>query len=302
MKYLFVYDIITDEKTKEFVMALNLLNDKQLNDYLTDITYQGATVPKQQNYRGEFESADYVYQHHDEIVKGILNQYIKLRLREYMLNHKDEPAFVLVDKNRTDLPNWTNQTFARGEDIYEFDGQKMSDKLREDITTVRDYLYDVAVQYVDKVIETARKTEKKPKIRYDYLKTSNEFATFEMALDAAKKWHENMATELAKRNRGRELLEKSLVGVKHIMDLPNNMSAYQLLTPAALDFESEYMGHCVGKGGYDSGVKNGSIEIYSIRDERGEPHATLEVRGKEVHQVKGKQGNYMDTRLVYITI
>ena len=289
MKYLFVHDIITDEKTKEFVMALNLLNDKQLNDYLTDITYQGAAVPKQQNYRGEFESADYVYQHRDEIVKGILNQYIKLRLREYMLNHKDEPAFVLVDKNRTDLPNWTNQTFARGEDIYEFDGQKMSDKLREDITTVRDYLYDVAAQYVDKVIETARKTEKKPKIRYDYLKTSNEFATFEMALDAAKKWHENMATELAKRNRGRELLEKSLVGVKHIMDLPNNMSAYQLLTPAALDFESEYMGHCVGKGSYDSGVKDGSIEIYSIRDERGEPHATLEVRGKKVHQVKGKQ-------------
>ena len=39
-------------------MALNLLNDKDFNDYLTDITYQGATVPKQQNFQGEFESAD----------------------------------------------------------------------------------------------------------------------------------------------------------------------------------------------------------------------------------------------------
>ena len=270
-------------------MALNLLNDKQLNDYLTDITYQGESVPKQQNFRGEFESADYVYQHRDEIVKGILNQYIKLRLREYMLNYQDEPAFVLVDKNRTDLPGWTAQTFARGEDIYEFDGQKISDKLREEIITVRDYLYDMAAQYVDKVIETARETEKKPKIRYDYLKTSNEFNTFEKALNAAKRWHENMATELAKRNRGKELLKKSLVGVKHIMDLPNNMSAYQLLTPEALDFESEYMGHCVGRGSYDAGVADGSIKIYSIRDERGEPHATLEVRGNEVYQVKGKQ-------------
>ncbi len=270
-------------------MALNLLNDKNFNDYLTDITYQGGAVPKQQNYRGEFESADYVYQNRDEIIKGILNQYIKLRLRQYLVNLEHEPAFVLVDKNRADLPGWTAQTFARDEDIYEFDGTKMSDKLREDIITVRDYLYDVAGQYVDKVIETARRTEKKPKIRYDYLKSSNEFTTFEKALDAAKKWHENMAEELAKRNRGKELLQKSLVGVKHIMDLPNNMSAYQLMTSEALDFESEYMGHCVGKGGYDSGVQDGSIEIYSIRDEHGEPHATLEVCGKEVHQIKGKQ-------------
>ena len=42
-------------------MALNLLNDKAFNDYLTDITYAGESVPKQQNYRGEFESPDYVY-------------------------------------------------------------------------------------------------------------------------------------------------------------------------------------------------------------------------------------------------
>ena len=67
-------------------MALNLLNDKSFNDYLTDITYAGESVPKQQNFRGEFESPDYVYQHRDEIVKGILNQYIKLRVREYILN------------------------------------------------------------------------------------------------------------------------------------------------------------------------------------------------------------------------
>ena len=270
-------------------MALNLLNDKDFNDYLTDITYQGASVPKQQNFQGEFESADYVFQHRDEIVKGILNQYIKLRVREYLLNQNNEPAFISVDKNRTDLPGWAYRVFERGENIYQFDGTKMSDKLREDIITVRDYLYDFAGQYVDKVIETAKKTEKKPKIRYDFLKTTNEYDTFDKALTAAKNWHEHMSEELAKRNRGRELFEKSLKGAKYVMDLPDNMFAYQLTTEEALDFESEYMGHCVGKGGYDAGVKNGLIKIYSIRDERGEPHATLEVRGNEVHQVKGKQ-------------
>ena len=270
-------------------MALNLLNDKSFNDYLTDITYAGESVPKQQNYRGEFESPDYVYQHRDEIIKGILNQYIKLRVREYILNTEHEPAFIPVDETRTDLPSWTGAVFNRGDKIYEFDGTKMSDKLRGDVITVRDYLYDVAGMYVDKVIETARRTKRKPRIRYDYLKTSNEFATFDMALDAAHQWHEHMAEELARRNKGKELLNKSLVGVQHIMDLPGNMAAYQLMTPDALDFESDYMGHCVGQGSYDADVASGKTKIYYIRDEHGEPHVTLEVRGTEVHQIKGKQ-------------
>ena len=270
-------------------MALNLLNDKSFNDYLTDITYAGEHAPKQQNYRGEFESPDYVYQHRDEIVKGILNQYIKLRVREYILNMEHEPAFIPVDKNRADLPSWTGAIFNRGDKIYEFDGTKMSDKLRGDVITVRDYLYDVAGMYVDKVIETARHTKRKPRIRYDYLKTSNEFATFDMALDAAHQWHEHMAEELARRNKKQELLKKSLVGAQHVMDLPNGMVAYQLMTPDALDFESDYMGHCVGRGAYDADVASGRTKIYSIRDERGEPHVTLEVRGTGVHQIKGKQ-------------
>ncbi len=269
-------------------MSINLLNDKQFNDYLTDITYQGTPVPKQPNYHGDFESVDYVEQHRDEIIKGILNQYIKLRLREYVVNLENEPAFVLVDKNRTDLPGWTQQTFERGENIYEFNGALMSSQLRNDIVMVRDYLYDAAGQYVDKVIRTARETDKKPKIRYDYLKTSNELSTFEKALAAAKHWHENMAEELAKRNKSKDFLEKSLKGTKKIMDLPDGLTAYELTTEEALDFESDNMGHCVGRGSYDAGVKNGSTHIYSIRDAKGEPHATLEVRYNEVRQIKGK--------------
>ncbi len=270
---------------------MNLLNDKSFNDYLTDITYAGEHAPKQQNFRGEFESPDYVYQHRDEIIKGILNQYIKLRVRDYILNLENEAAFIPVDENRTDLPSWTGAVFNKGGKLYEFDGTKMSDKLRTDIITVRDYLYDVAGMYVDKVIETAKHTKRKPRIRYDYLKTSNEFATFDMALDAAHQWHEHMAEELARRNKRQELLKKSLVGVQHIMDLPNGMVAYQLMTPDALDFESDYMGHCVGRGAYDADVASGRTKIYSIRDEHGEPHVTLEVRGTEVHQIKGKQNS-----------
>jgi hypothetical protein len=270
-------------------MALNLLNDLALNEFLTDISYQGRAVPKQQGIHGEFESADYVLSHTDEIARGILNQYIKHRVREYVLKQGDEPAFVPVDPNKPYLPDWAKNALARGEAVYEFDGSRMSDKLKNKITTVRDYLYDVATVYVDKVGTTAKNTKRKPKIRYDFLKTNNEYQTFEMALSAAYEWHEKIAEGLEQRLKSKELLEKSLKGAEFVMELPDNMAAYKLTTPEALDFESEYMGHCVGSGGYDEGVADGTTQIYSIRDERGEPHVTFEVRGNSIKQVKGKQ-------------
>ena len=88
------------------------------------------------------------------------------------------------------------------------------------------------------------------------------------------------------------------------MSLPGNTFAYRLLTPRALDFESDNMGHCVGRGYYDVDVINDKTRIYSIRDERGEPHVTFEVKEPEdsvfvVEQCNGKQNKapvqkYMD--------
>ena len=270
-------------------MALNLLNDLELNAFLTDISYQGRPVPKQQGIHGEFESADYVLSHTDEIARGILNQYIKHRVREYVLKQGDEPAFVPVDANRPYLSDWAKSALARGEAVYEFDGSRMSDKLKNEITIVRDYLYDVATMYVEKVGTTAKNTKRKPKIRYDFLKTNNEYQTFEMALSKADEWHKKITEGLEQRLKSKELLEKSLKGAEFVMELPDNMAAYKLTTPEALDFESEYMGHCVGSGGYDKGVADSTTQIYSIRDERGEPHVTFEVRGNSIQQVKGKQ-------------
>lgn len=270
-------------------MAIDLIDESKLTAYITDLVYQGTKEPIEQHFNGEFESPDYVTQNRDTITKGILKQYIRRRLRDYMTAIENEPAFVLVDRNDSNLPGWVETVFAKGKKVYDFDATKMSDKLRDEIITVRDYLYDIAGQYVDKTAEMARRTKKKPKIRYDYLKTSNEYATFEMALNAARDWHEHLAENLAKLNKSKELFQKSLVGAKHVMDLCDGMSAYQLTTPEALDFESEYMGHCVGKGGYDEGVKKGTTKIYSIRDERGEPHCTIEVRGNDIKQIKGKE-------------
>ena len=270
-------------------MALNLLNDYDLNLFLTDVSFQGNPHPLKHSLRGEFESVEYVQANRDIIARCILNQYVKSRIRTYVLEQGDEPAFIPVGATQPDLPDWTRAVFARGETVYKFDGSRMSDGLRNDITMVRDYLFDVALSYVDKAAARAKDSKQKPTIRYDYLKTNNELQSFSDALTAAHAWHEKIATGYQARLKAQELLEKSLIDVELVMSLPDGMSVYKLTSSRALDFESDYMGHCVGAGGYDRGISDGSIEIYSIRDERGEPHVTLEVRNNALHQCKGKQ-------------
>jgi hypothetical protein len=44
----------------------------------------------------------------------------------------------------------------------------------------------------------------------------------------------------------------------------------------ALKYEGDTMGHCVG--GYCDDVAEGRSRIYSLRDKRGEPHVTVEVK------------------------
>jgi hypothetical protein len=48
------------------------------------------------------------------------------------------------------------------------------------------------------------------------------------------------------------------------------------VTEKALKYEGDAMGHCVG--GYCPDVEAGSTKIYSLRDAKGEPHVTIEVK------------------------
>jgi hypothetical protein len=52
----------------------------------------------------------------------------------------------------------------------------------------------------------------------------------------------------------------------------------------ALKYEGETMGHCVG--GYCPDVVEGRSKIYSLRDDKGRPHVTIEVRPKRLNNVQ----------------
>ena len=69
-------------------------------------------------------------------------------------------------------------------------------------------------------------------------------------------------------------------------EYPEGYSWYELKNPEgaknssaledALKYEGEQMGHCVG--GYCPDVAEGRSRIYSLRDKKGQPHVTIEVR------------------------
>ena len=79
----------------------------------------------------------------------------------------------------------------------------------------------------------------------------------------------------------------------------------RLLTPAALDWESAEMQHCIGNGAYDDCLNDGRHTYLSLRDPHGKPHATLEVQDEKIVQLQGKQNapplhKYLDVLIPYI--
>ena len=76
-------------------------------------------------------------------------------------------------------------------------------------------------------------------------------------------------------------------GREIVYKFKDGMFFAKLNSSQCLDREGKLMQHCVGS--YADEVKHGNVVIYSLRDKKNQPHATLEARGKEVYQIKGKQ-------------
>ena len=67
-----------------------------------------------------------------------------------------------------------------------------------------------------------------------------------------------------------------------VADLGAGYTLVRLLSPDALDMESDRMRHCIGHGSYDEDLAFGTSAFYSVRDQEGAPRATLEIVGREV--------------------
>lgn len=78
--------------------------------------------------------------------------------------------------------------------------------------------------------------------------------------------------------------------IKWTASIGDDLNLVQLLSAAALDEETAFMGHCIGLGSYDTKVVGDQrrFSYWSVRNDDGIPLATLEVREKVVVQLCGR--------------
>jgi hypothetical protein len=97
-----------------------------------------------------------------------------------------------------------------------------------------------------------------------------------------------------RRNGGRVKKSLGTEDEETVADLRGGYTLVRMLTPKALDLESDRMHHCVGHGSYDARLRAGWGRFLSVRDRKLRPVATIELRHENngrwsVEQIQGKR-------------
>lgn len=165
--------------------VFNLLEERPLNDYLINLI-------KPSNIR-RIENTEFARLNIDAIATNMVYQYIKRRIRDY---YHQQPwqtkysCFKLVNKNHPDLPDWTKEIYNRGEDIYEFDADNVTDNFTKDLFMVRDYLLPIAKKYIEQECDEVDLSNGKKTLFRDlgYLKNADEYKDLYMIIQKAPEW------------------------------------------------------------------------------------------------------------------
>ena len=109
--------------------------------------------------------------------------------------------------------------------------------------------------------------------------------TIAQALNASALWHEDMARRAERIRDDQSSFGGDPSAVQVLADGGQGWQWVRVTSPEGLDYEGNAMGHCVGSGGYDTGVT-----IISLRDKNNMPHCTIEwdEANRIVRQVQGR--------------
>lgn len=105
-----------------------------------------------------------------------------------------------------------------------------------------------------------------------------------------------------RRNGGRATKKLGPDDEETVADLGGGYTLVRLLTPEALDLESDRMHHCIGDGAYDGKLKAGWGRFLSVRDRKNRPVATIELRREgnaqwSLRQFQGKNNGPVPTEV-----
>lgn len=283
--------LIFDE---EGYMPVNLINVKSLDNFLlsflpAESSYKEPSIAFAKNNVLKTNNAQQVEDNKEYIAQAMVKRFFLHNLKSFLLSNNRHQCFETVNMQQ-DLPKWAAK-YAQEEGIlHSFCEEKVSLEFREDVETIYEYLHQSALSFIDKRVKwfySSDKQDKKIKINIDSLKTVNEYSDFDTLLEIAKKGDAYKIRQEKRKKEEADFLAESLLGTSPVMMFDSGMSLVHLQTNKALRFESREMKHCVGEGEYDIRDDVKGIDIYSLRDIKGHPHITLEVRNGKLCQCKG---------------
>ena len=247
-------------------MPANLVNEQELNQFLTAYICgynSDAGISKM-----VLLSRKYLAEHTDDFAKAIAAQWMKSKFRDYLTQNETEVYLEPVTEAGADSAQWLKDALAAGRRVFRFCPDRVPLNKIGELQLIGRFAEMAAKDYV---LRQAKGTS--CRIRLDYLKTHGAFTSIEKVWAAY-----NRAKKERELNRGIEVVAEFERGFKMV----------QLQSREAFVLEGNAMGHCVGYEDYFERYQNGKIKIYSLRDERFRPHATIEVAGDTVVQVKGR--------------
>lgn len=276
---------------------MNLQNSNAFKNYVENAVPREVKIAdaKVSEIKKLLEDVAFVKSNEDLIAKAMVYQWMKKRVLEYLVEKEEAPFFERIKTAQENDLDWIKKALGKGEAVYFFDEAKVPEQFKNDLEYIGKYLASVAKKHLRKALNDA-----KP-ITLDMLKHLPEYDTFTSVLYMAND-HKDLEARAEEKRKIRAEKKQSLEqDTKLVMDLGDGFKAVLLMTEDALDKESEYMGHCIGKGDYDKYIKTGKANIYSIRDKDGNPHATLEVKNNEVSECTGKFNNrIVDKYIPYV--
>ena len=196
--------------------------------------------------------------------------------------------------------------FEYNDGILQVDGDNLTGgELGGKITSLSDYVFGRVREMNDKVTQPADirniiKLDAKRLLDKDIDETGITFDLIEeihIAFEKEKAEIERKNKEIAQRR------EESRTGIELVKEYPDGYSIYEMLPSPVYDesgnvlhhtslkYESDEMGHCVGRGGYNQYIGKDGWKFYTLRgpDENGVlvPHCTISIENGQLKQIKG---------------
>ncbi len=247
-------------------MSINLLNEQELNKFLT-----GQICGKITNIsvsRNMLFSKKYALENLDLLAKAMAAQWLKVKFRDFLLDRATVPYLEEVKEVTPNSPQWLDKALKQGGKVYQFCPEKVSADKIKSLQLAGHFAEMTAKYYI-----VSQSKRKKFRLRFDYLKTHGAFSSIEKVLSAYNQFKKE------------ETLSQ---GIRIIGEYDKGFKIVQLQSRSAFVAEGNAMGHCLGGEDYFERCQAGQIKVYSLRDKKFYPHATLEVKGNMLVQVRGR--------------